>query len=47
VQFQVGGRYYADGPSGAPDWGLRFTVTPLFPIGAKPSASAGGSGFAK
>ena len=31
VQFQVGGRYYADGPDGGPDWGLRFTVTFLFP----------------
>jgi hypothetical protein len=31
VQFQIGGRYYADKPSGGPDWGLRFTVTFLFP----------------
>ncbi len=31
VQFQVGGRYYADKPDGGPDWGLRFTVTFLFP----------------
>jgi len=31
VQFQIGGRYYAEGPSGGPDWGLRFTVTFLFP----------------
>jgi hypothetical protein len=31
VQFQIGGRYYAQGPSGGPDWGLRFTVTFLFP----------------
>ncbi len=30
VQLQVGGRYYADGPSGAPEWGLRFTITPIF-----------------
>ncbi len=35
VQFTVGGRYYAEGPSGAPDWGLRFVVTPLFPTGGK------------
>jgi hypothetical protein len=31
VQFQLGGRWYADGPDGGPDWGLRFTVTFLFP----------------
>lgn len=31
VQFQIGGRCYADKPEGGPDWGLRFTVTLLFP----------------
>ena len=31
IQFQVGGRYYAEKPDGGPDWGLRFTVTYLFP----------------
>jgi hypothetical protein len=31
VSFQFGGRYYADKPSGGPDWGLRFTVTLVFP----------------
>jgi hypothetical protein len=31
VQFQIGGRYYAEKPAGGPDWGLRFTVTFLFP----------------
>jgi hypothetical protein len=31
VQFQIGGRYYAEKPDGGPDWGLRFTVTFLFP----------------
>ena len=31
VQFAVGAKYYAEGPSGAPEWGLRFVVTPLFP----------------
>jgi len=31
VSFQIGGRYYADKPSGGPDWGLRFAVTLLFP----------------
>ena len=31
IAFQVGYRYYADGPKGGPDWGLRFDVTFLFP----------------
>ncbi len=31
IQFQVGGRYYAEAPKNGPDWGLRFTVTFLFP----------------
>jgi hypothetical protein len=31
VAFQVGYRYYVDGPNGGPDWGLRFTITFLFP----------------
>jgi hypothetical protein len=31
LSLQLGYRYYADGPSGGPDWGLRFTVTFLFP----------------
>jgi hypothetical protein len=31
VQFQLGARYYAEKPDGGPDWGLRFTVTFLFP----------------
>jgi hypothetical protein len=31
VAFQVGYRYYADKPDNGPDWGLRFTVTFLFP----------------
>jgi hypothetical protein len=31
VSFQVGGRYYAEKPSGGPDWGLRLGVTFVFP----------------
>ena len=46
VQFAVGGRYYAEGPSGAPDWGLRFVVTPLFPT-AKPHAALDHKSLAK
>ncbi|MGC1480246.1 MAG: hypothetical protein WA771_07060 [Chthoniobacterales bacterium] len=38
VSFQVGAKYYAEGPDGAPDWGLCFTITPLFPTGGNPSA---------
>lgn len=31
MQFTFGVRYYADKPSGGPDWGLRFNITFLFP----------------
>jgi hypothetical protein len=31
VSVQLGGRYYAEGPSGGPEWGMRFTFTFLFP----------------
>ena len=33
VSIQLGGRYYAEGPSGAPDWGVRLAFTLLFPTG--------------
>jgi hypothetical protein len=45
VSFTLGGKIYADGPSGAPDWGIRFVVTPLFPTGVKPAAKE--TSFAK
>lgn len=38
VQFSIGAKVYAEGPSGAPDWGIRFTITPLLPIGGRPTA---------
>jgi hypothetical protein len=38
VQLTIGGKVYAEGPSGAPEWGIRFLVTPLFPTGKKPAA---------
>ncbi len=31
VQFTFGTRYYAEKPSGGPDWGLRFVITFLIP----------------
>jgi len=31
VSFGLGFRYYVDGPSGGPDWGLRFNISFLFP----------------
>ena len=31
VNFQLGGRYYVDKPSGGPDLGLRFTITLVLP----------------
>lgn len=31
VQFQLGGRWYADSPPGGPEWGIRFAIVFLFP----------------
>jgi hypothetical protein len=31
VQFQIGPRYYAVSPDNGPEWGVRFTITFLFP----------------
>ncbi len=31
ISLALGVKYYADKPSGGPDWGLRFAVTLLFP----------------
>lgn len=31
VSIQAGPRYYAEGPSGGPEWGLRLNFTLLFP----------------
>lgn len=31
LSLQIGVRYYAEGPSDAPDWGLRAALTFLFP----------------
>ncbi len=31
IQCQLGPKLYVEGPSGARDWGLRFTVILLFP----------------
>ncbi len=31
VSFALGTRSYVEGPTGGPDWGLRFSVTLLFP----------------
>lgn len=31
ISLALGFKYYADAPSGGPDWGLRFAVTLLFP----------------
>src|SRR6185436_18498846 len=37
VSIQLGAKYYAEGPSGAPDWGVRLNFTLLFPT-TKPEA---------
>jgi len=39
VQFGLGFKVYAEGPSGASEWDIRFIVTPLFPTGGKPAAN--------
>jgi hypothetical protein len=31
VSFQVGAKYYAEAPEGTPEWGIRSTLTFLFP----------------
>lgn len=31
VQFQLGGKYYPERPTAAPEWGIRLSVTLLFP----------------
>ena len=31
IAFQLGYRYYAQRPANGPDWGLRFSITFLFP----------------
>ncbi|MDW6021084.1 transporter [Mesorhizobium sp. BAC0120] len=31
MSFQVGGKYYAEAPEGGPQWGIRTTLTLLFP----------------
>jgi hypothetical protein len=40
ISVAVGGRYYAEGPSGAAEWGLRASLTLLFPTGGTPKMSA-------
>jgi hypothetical protein len=48
MSFTIGGRYYAEGPSGAPEWGLRFVITPLFPKSkATPAPAPSHKGFVK
>jgi hypothetical protein len=31
MQFQLGPKLYGEGPTGAPDWGICFAYTLLFP----------------
>ena len=31
MQFEVAGTYYAESPDGGPEWGVRFTITFVFP----------------
>ena len=47
VSVTLGGRYYAEGPSGAPEWGARLVFTLLFPTGKHAPAPHDGKSFAK
>jgi hypothetical protein len=47
VQLGLGAKVYAEGPSGAPEWGVRFVVTPLFPTGGKPTPSQQPASYSK
>jgi hypothetical protein len=47
VSAAIGGRYYADGPSGAPEWGARLVFTLLYPTEKRSVASSDGKGFSK
>jgi hypothetical protein len=38
VSLALGMKDYAAAPTGGPDWGVRFVVTPLFPTGKHKSA---------
>ena len=44
ISIQLGGRYYAEAPSGGPNWGLRLNFTLLYPLHRpKPGPVAGTS----
>lgn len=47
ISIQLGGRYYAEGPSGAPDWGVRLNFTLLYPTGKHEPAHHDGKSFSK
>ena len=47
ISIQLGGRYYAEGPSGAPDWGVRLNFTLLFPTAKHHPAPHDGKSYAK
>ena len=47
VSVLLGVRYYADGPSGAPDWGVRLAFTLLYPQHKHPAAAPTASTYAK
>ncbi len=47
VSIGLGGRYYAEGPSGAPEWGARLVITLLYPMGKHEAAPSDGKSYAK
>ena len=36
INLQIGGKYYTDSPRYGPDWGMRFTLTLLYPTTRQP-----------
>ncbi len=37
INLQIGGKFYADSPRYGPDWGVRFTLTLLYPTASQPA----------
>jgi len=48
VSVQLGGKYFTEGPSGAPEWGVRLAFTLLYPTGKhEPAPAHAGKSYAK
>ncbi len=47
VSIQLGAKYFAEGPTTAPEWGLRLAFTLLYPTGKHEPAPHDGKSYAK